>query len=105
MSAVVDIVGQIKSLLPQVRDPEGIELYERDSADFLQPHLWRVTAPRDAILQLTERLLKIPEVARIEGGVMHPSPASQARPVKAESFKISLTGYWPNLDTGRRKGA
>jgi hypothetical protein len=73
-------------MLPEVRDPEGIEPYDPDSADFLQPRLWSVTAPRDAILRLTECLLEIPEVAGIEGGVMRPFPGVQMRPVKAEKF-------------------
>jgi Apea-like HEPN len=112
VSTFVEIVDQIKSLLPEVRDPEGIELYDPDSADFIQPRLWRVTAPRDAILRLTENLLKIPEVAGIEGGVMHPSPASQQRPVKAENFAhwlLAQSRYRPPeecleelLDTIRR---
>jgi len=83
---IIDIVSQIKSLLPEVRDPEGIELYDPDSADFLQPRLWHATAPQDAILRLTEKLLEVPEIAAIEGGMMHLTPGDRVRPVRAERF-------------------
>jgi hypothetical protein len=86
MSEISEIVRLIKSFLPKVGDPEGIDAFERDSADFRQPRLWRVTAPQEAILQLEKALLQIPEIAQIEGGLMHSSPASQARFVKAENF-------------------
>jgi hypothetical protein len=80
------IIDLIKSILPSVTDPDGIDVYERDSADFLLPRLYSVGVPQEPLLQLTAELHKFGEIANLEGGVVNHSPFSSSRPLKAENF-------------------
>ena len=85
MDEVTDIIGLINSILPSVCDPEGIENYEPDSADFQQARLHRVTVSPSALSELTDELRKIDSIARLEGGIIHYSRTSHANPLKVES--------------------
>ena len=86
MDHTTDIIRLINAILPSVSDPEGIEDYEPDSSDFQQPRLHRVTVSPSALSQLTAELLKIDDIARFEGGIIHYSRTSHGGPLKAESF-------------------
>jgi hypothetical protein len=80
------IIGLIRSILPSVTDPDGVDIYERDSADFQLPRLYSVSVGQEALLQLTAELRKFHEIADLEGGVVNHSPFSSSRPLKAENF-------------------
>ena len=86
MDEATDIIGLINSILPSVSDPEGIENYEPDSADFQQSRLHRVTVSPSALSELTDELRKIDSIARLEGGIIHYLRTSNANPLKVESF-------------------
>src|SRR5712691_8450628 len=81
-----EIIRLIKSILPSVSDPEGIEQYDPESADFQQPRIHKVTVATDALSKLTAELRKINEFSRLEGGIVHNSPGSHASPIKVENF-------------------
>ncbi len=86
MTGSSSFVDLIKSVLPKVSDPKGIDLYEPDSADFQLPRLSNVTAPPEVLLQVTNELRKIEELANLEGGVIRNSPSSESSPLKLEGF-------------------
>ncbi len=90
MDQNADIIRLINEILPSVRDPEGIEGYESDSSDFQQPRLHHVTVPPSALSRLTAELFKIEDISKLEGGIIHHSPASEGHPLKVESFATWL---------------
>ena len=82
------LVQAVEAAATQATDPDEVEGYEEASADWRLPRMHRASVPEGLLNEVVDELKNIGSLAKLEGGIAHISPSSNA------SISLTQIAQW-----------